>query len=75
MAHSCRQDEDAKTIKLAEVMTKYTAAFAEIEKKYPTIEREGWAAQEAETNAYLADNSAETPVLSILVEQRGMGGL
>ena len=69
--------EEAKSAKLAAVMTAYQAAFAPIEAVYPAAEREGWPIQEAEARAVLADPEgapeALAPVLSLLVQIRGRG--
>lgn len=62
--------EEARSMKLAALMQAYNAAFAPIEEKYPAREREGWAVQEAEARAVLADPQAATPVLSLLVQLR-----
>lgn len=64
---------EAKTAKIAEIMTEYSAAFAPFKVMYPAEEREGWTEQKAEALAYLADPTAETPILSILIKQRGLG--
>lgn len=64
---------DASTAKLAEVMSGYSAAFAPVESVYPATEREGWAIQEAEARALLADPNADTPVLAALVQFRARG--
>lgn len=65
--------EEAKSAKLAEVMTGYSAAFAPVDLVYPPAEREGWAIQESEAVAYMADQKAEVPVLTSLVTLRGKG--
>lgn len=65
--------EAALSAKLAEIMSKYSAAFAVIEQVYPAQEREGWPAQEAEAKALQADPNADTPVLSMLVQLRARG--
>ena len=65
--------EEARALRLAEVMRKYEAAFIPIELVYPKAEREGWAIQEAEARAALADPQAETPVLSVLAQMRARG--
>ena len=69
--------EEARAAKLAEVMGAYQAAFAPVEAVYPSAEREGWAIQEAEARALLADSQAEAasvaPVLSALVRLRARG--
>lgn len=65
--------EEALTQKLSEVMRAYTAAFDSVEAIYPAAEREGWTTQEAEAAAVLANPSASTPVLSILVNLRAKG--
>lgn len=65
--------EEAAAAKLAEVMSGYNAAFAPVESIYPAAEREGWAIQEAEARALLADPAADTPVLAALVQLRARG--
>ena len=69
--------EEARAAKLAEVMSAYQAAFAPIEAVYPSAEREGWAIQETEAAALLADAHADpatvAPVLSALVQLRSRG--
>jgi hypothetical protein len=65
--------EQAMEAKLREVMAKYNAAFADLEKVYPQHEREGWTLQEEEARAFLADSNAATPVLSALVQLRNRG--
>ena len=65
--------EEARAVKLAEVMTGYSAAFAPIESIYPVEERETWPVQLEEARAVLADPGADTPMLSILVATRGLG--
>lgn len=65
--------EEARAAKLAEVMSGYNAAFAPVEHVYPAAEREGWAIQEAEARALLADPVADTPVLTALVQLRAQG--
>lgn len=64
---------ESKTVKTAEIMTAYSVAFAPFKVMYPAEEREGWTEQKAEALAYLADPTAETPILSILIKQRGLG--
>lgn len=65
--------EEAAAAKLAEIMSGYNAAFAPVESVYPAAEREGWAIQEAEARALLADPAADTPVLAALVQLRARG--
>jgi hypothetical protein len=65
--------EEAVTAKLAEVMGRYSSAFAPVEAVYPAAEREGWPVQEAEARAHVADPAADTPVLSALVQLRARG--
>jgi len=62
--------DEARAAKIEEVFAGYSAAFTDVEKAYPQWEREGWAMQEAESAAYLADSKAPTPVLSALVQLR-----
>lgn len=65
---------EARAAKQAEIMQKYDAAFAGIEATYPAKEREGWTIQEAEARALQENPEAETPVLSMLVVERGIEG-
>ena len=69
--------DEARAVKLAEIMRGYQAAFAPIEAVYPSAEREGWAVQEAEAKALLASPQANpaviAPVLSTLVQVRARG--
>lgn len=68
-----RPIEEARAAKLADVIQGYKAAFGPIEAAYPTEERETWPIQLEEARAYLADPSADTPMLSIMVAMRGKG--
>ena len=65
--------EEARVAKLAEVMAGYDAAFAPIEAVYPAKERETWTVQLEEARAVLADPSASTPMLNIMIAARGRG--
>ena len=65
--------DEARAAKLMEVMSAYKAVFAPIEAVYPAAEREGWAKQEAESRAVLADPSTPTPGLALFVAGRGLG--
>lgn len=69
--------EEVRAGKLAEIMRAYQQAFVPIEAMYPKTEREGWAVQEAEARALLADPQADpqtaAPVLSMLVQLRARG--
>ncbi len=65
--------EKAITAKQREIMDGYKAVFADVEQMYPQCEREGWALQEAEATALMADPEAAAPVLSALVQIRARG--
>lgn len=62
--------EDVRATKLKEIMDKCNEAFAPIDAVYPSVEREGWYAQEAEAIAVTANNTASTPILTKLVKLR-----
>ncbi|SBV92081.1 conserved hypothetical protein [uncultured delta proteobacterium] len=64
--------EEAHAAKLAEVMTSYSAAFSPIESVYPKEERETWPSQLEEAISVLGGSTAETPMLSGLIAQRGL---
>jgi len=62
-----------KKEKLKEVLVKYQHCFEYLNLIYPPAEREGWSLQKEEAEAYLANNSTPTPMLSALVAMRGRG--
>lgn len=47
-------------------------AAAVMENAYPEIEKRTFTRQEAEARAYVADNSAATPILSAIASARGL---
>jgi hypothetical protein len=62
----------AVSAKNAEVDAAYNAAISVISSAYPATERDSWSKQEAEARAYVANNSAATPLLSALAGARGI---
>jgi hypothetical protein len=65
--------EQAKATKLAEITTAYNNAVSTLTKSVDKFELASWTKQETEARAYIADNTIQTPLLSGLVETRGMG--
>lgn len=65
--------EIVRDMKLKEVIDSYEKVFGVINSKYPEYERETWSTQLEEARAVLANNNTETPMLSILVEERKAG--
>jgi hypothetical protein len=65
--------EVARQKKIHELFAEYTAAFDFVNTIYPPAEREGWLIQLEEARAYLANNSAVTPTLSLMIMLRGRG--
>lgn len=64
--------EHAKAVKMDEINTAYEAAIAALTPTYPDSERLTFDKQEAEARAYMADESADTPLLSALAAGRMM---
>ena len=64
--------DDAKAAKLVEINYACDAAMKEYVKDYPNLEIDTFDEQLKEANAYTADNSAATPVLTIISEKRGL---
>lgn len=72
-------DEDkANTVNFLKTIMKiilhdhYDLEFEKLRKKSSFLEMSTWEQQKTEANAYLLDSSAETPVISILAESRGI---
>lgn len=59
-----------KTTKLTEINTKSTEALSAITSLYTREEIDTWPVQEAEANAWTADNTATTPLLDAMVANR-----
>lgn len=71
--HAPKQPMDeAKVAKLAEINSACNAAMKEYVKDYPDLEIDTFDEQLKEAMAYSADNTAETPVLTIISEKRGL---
>lgn len=64
--------EELKITKLSEINVKYDAAASSLVATYPQTELLTFDKQEAEARAWLADSSAETPLVDALAEGRGM---
>lgn len=64
--------DEAKTAKLLEINSACDAAMKEYVKDYPDLEIDTFDEQLKEANAYTVDNSAATPVLTIISEKRGL---
>lgn len=62
--------DDAKTIKLAEINSKASEALGSLTTLYPRFEIDSWPTQEAEAHAWDADNTALTPLIDLMVENR-----
>ena len=62
----------ARDMRLAEFKVKSDAITYAVREEYPTDEVISWSKQEAEARAYLADNSAPTPLLSAIAENRSI---
>lgn len=58
--------------KLAEFKTKSDLITFSVREEYPTDEVLSWSKQELEARAYLADDSAPTPLLSAIAENRNI---
>ena len=63
---------EAKAAKLAEINSACDAAIEEKGKEYPVSERLSFDLQLYEATQYKADNTTETPILSVLAEKRGI---
>lgn len=56
---------------VARINTEFEAEMKAIRAQYPPSEREGWARQEAEARAFLADPLAPTPVIDSMIAESG----
>lgn len=63
---------EEKTRMLEQANTFAEDALTAILDTYPTSERLSWDKQEQEARAYMADKSAETPLLSVIASERGI---
>jgi len=63
---------EAKESKLMECIEKSEAALSVITAMYPEFERLSWQKQEEEARAWIKDNSAPTPLLSAIAENRNV---
>ena len=62
--------EEASEAKLREINAACNAAMKEYVKDYPELEINTFDEQLKEANAYTADNTAETPILTIIARKR-----
>jgi len=62
--------DDAKTTKLAEINKKASEALTSLTTLYPRFEIDSWPTQEAEAHAWDTNNSAPTPLIDLMVENR-----
>jgi hypothetical protein len=63
----------AKNTKLAEATSAYNTAISSLVGTTDQYELASWAKQEEEARAYIASNTALTPLLSGMVVSRGIG--
>lgn len=61
---------DAKAAKQVEINNSAKAALSSITQQYTREEIDSWATQEAEANAYIADNAALTPLIDAMAGNR-----
>ena len=64
--------EEQKNARLAEINAAYNLAVSSLVSTYPSTELLTFDKQETEARAWLADSSAETPLVDALAEGRGM---
>ena len=64
--------DEARAAALNAVNARCAKELASVRAGYPDDEVQSWAKQEAEARAYLANPSAQTPLLSALCAARGM---
>ena len=64
--------KELRAVKLAEFKAKSDLITFSVREEYPTDEVLSWSKQEVEARAYLADNSAPTPLLSAIAENRSI---
>jgi len=69
---AARELAETAIAKYAEIDVAYNAAIGVIANPYPPTERDSWAKQEAEARAYVANNTAPTPLLSAVSAARGV---
>jgi len=62
----------AKTMKQSEIDMDFEQQVQTLVAGYPQAERESWTVQEAEADAYIADNTAAVPMLNGLSKARGV---
>jgi hypothetical protein len=65
--------EQAKATKLVEVTATYNTAISSLVGTTDQYELASWAKQEEEARAYIASNTAITPLLSGMIVYRGLG--
>lgn len=58
--------------KRAEIETAYLRSISVVTAGYPPDERTSWAVQEREARAWQSDQSAPTPLLSVIAGERGV---
>ena len=56
----------------AKVIAKFNKTMSQLAGKYSDYERETWPEQKSEAMLYLSDNSAVTPMLTSIANERGM---
>lgn len=61
----------ARRLQTRQIEAAYVNAIGVIASQYPETERNSWAKQEQEARAWIADNTALTPLLSALTSARG----
>jgi len=64
--------EIVKKQRLNEINTAFESAMKAITAEYPETEKLSWDKQEQEARAYLADNTAQTPLIDSIAEIRGV---
>lgn len=64
--------EQRRADKLQEINAAYEAQLNAILQDYPEAETKTWDKQESEARAWMADNTASTPLLSEITNARGM---
>jgi len=63
---------DVKALKQSDIDAEVETSIQAMTAGYPAAERESWAVQEAEAEAYTVNNAAPTPFLSGLATARGV---
>jgi hypothetical protein len=64
--------DELKLRKLAELSAAFATRIATLKAAYPEDEIQSWFKQEAEAKAYVADNTAATPLLAAMARARGI---